>query len=300
MNIFDDPSFEAGTNPYLTPIDQVELTTAFAHTGIQSLRFQPQFGANSGIIVRDLPVTAGRVYTITVWAMSPTSMVLTFVLYDGLIEVSRFNTTLSPVWRQITCAVFTPTAFVPGALFANFAFQNDVTHGNGFVYIDDVAVEFQTETEMLELIESGLLVKLQGINGVSPYLTVPGVITRRRVRVDQYEKYPAYILRPFAGDSEDTSTPYKTLQRHAWWEIFVFVKDEDEIPDQVFNGIRDITRAIEFDQTLGGLGFLGNSNGRAVVVEAWDPWEVSELVSRSYQAASLRVRTSYFAAQGDI
>lgn len=170
-------------------------------------------------------------------------------------------------------------------------------------YVDEAFLDGpESEFAMLELIRAGLMTKLQGINGVSPYLTQPALVTHSRKELGKYESYPVLVLRPLRGDTEwPELVPIRHGYRFAYWSVFAITKDEDDTPDQAENLVRDVVRAIEEDQTLGNTAIpLQTHDGWAVAAIAYDPYEIGPEVGRGLTCWVVTIRTTFLASLGEI
>jgi hypothetical protein len=291
----------------------------FYRSGITSIRLAARIAASHGTrhvfffedygtASQPLAYVPGKTYNPSFWflqnggATGSRPIDLSIDPGDGVAAFVQ-STPIGPSggWQQLVSDPFIALGPVGRiALAINRAYGPPVGTVIEEAFIDDISVTGPiTEFAMLEQIRANLIVKLQQINGISPWILAP-TVTEKRQLVSKYASLPVICLRPNRLASEDVGTPFKELQRYAWFDAFFFAKDEDDTPDVLISACRDIARAVESDQTLGGLGYVADHDGRAVVMEAWDPVEISPEVGRGYVSSKATIRVGYMTLQGEI
>lgn len=170
--------------------------------------------------------------------------------------------------------------------------------GVGTWYVDDVLAQVpDSDVLMREQIRAALLAKLQGISVANGYLTNVAAVSEGKIRMDALPALPALFLRP-AGAQADDSAAFHNIRCNAFWAITAYVHDEDDAPDLIESLMRDVAKATETDQSLGGLGFIQDDRGRAVMLTDEDPFDAGQEVTRGLQSYAMLVRTIYLAPQG--
>lgn len=316
-NLLMDPGFEfdsaawtigpvhAGEEPYGERVQ----TPSPVHSGAWSVKLRRGLHDGGGGIFIDiggrilqgsLPLVVGRAYAVSLWVYGnfrgPTKLEVLLDRGDGALGFAGWRLTTPPAgWSLWAAGAFTAIGTV-GRLQWSVVGS---TGQYGTWYVDDAAAG-KPEDLMIEQIRAGLLAKLQGISVANGYLTDPAVVTSALLRMDQIEAFPALILRHAGFRSDDRTSPFLKLNRDAYWVVICRTKEEDPTPDSIENLIRDVTNAVETDQTLGGLDFVQSGEGRAVAVVEGDPVDLPADIERGRTEYGLLVKTSYLAPQGTL
>jgi hypothetical protein len=309
-NVLIDGSFEAGAAAW-TFTGAVRENKVAAKDGSWYARIDlvrdPKGGQYQigGWVQQTIATVAGKTYPVAFWYSKDGYP----IIFDSVLKVQidagsgTFSTiaTVGAANQNAGVWYLETGAFTATGATARIRFQVEGEQSS-FWRVDLVSVEAPptTEYELIEQIKTGLLGKLRTINVASGFQTTAGTVEERRIRIDGYPAYPAYVLRPAGGESVEDEGPFRHVRRVAYWDVFAFVQTDDDAPDAIHAAVRDITKAVETDQTLGGIGSLSDVRGRAVKVESWDPWEVAPEVQKGFQAVSVRVRTIYVTEQGEI
>lgn len=308
MNLLTNPGLELALPPPTLSADGAFIVSEQAHTGALSAKLQLyKIGADpdpvikvGGFVIWPLALIPGQIYPVQAWCYGNlrlgTALTLAIDPGSGLATILWTLPNPPSGWFLWAPGSFAATGPV-GAAKWQVGVAGTV---GGTWYLDDANVEsIASEVLMLEQIGANLLTKLQAINGAGAYLTTPKVVRRGWQRVDRIEGYPAIFLRqPSVSSADSPGVPYRQVVRIARWPLIWFVKDEEDDFDQIVNVARDIVTAIETDQTLGGLGYMSDRSGRAILVEETEPLDVDAAVARGIQGCGALVRTTYFAPQG--
>ena len=141
-------------------------------------------------------------------------------------------------------------------------------------------------------IREALISKLEGIEGV-------GVVRASAVpKLSTISRLPAAFLWRPETESEDGEAvaSMRKVQRTARWPLTLIAKTEDDLEGFIV----DVHEAIESDQFLGGLMFLGTKAHRGVLIEAVDIQDTTPEVARGFYPAMLTVRTIFNSLQGEL
>lgn len=308
MNIVIDGGLELGSPEVLSDVGAVrtqERAYAGAWSGKLSLVLVPPDDPGQpsirvgGSVTWPLALREGFDYPVAVWVDGSIALgtsVLVFVdAGDGqLVELAR-RTVGTSGWLYWSAGLFRATGTI-GRIRVQLGQVGTV---GGRWYVDELAVQgIASEAVMIDQISANLLTKLSGINGVAPYTTAPKIVTRGWERIDKVPGFPAIYLRMPAIRTLDMGVPYRQVVREARWPVIGFVKDADRSFTQALALLTDMHYAVETDQTLGGLSFLCDREGRAVVFEAEDPLDVDPETARGVQGFGGVIKTTFFTPQG--
>jgi hypothetical protein len=114
--------------------------------------------------------------------------------------------------------------------------------------------------------------------------------------------FPALILYQAGGSRDHTEeTSLRRVESIITFGVVVAVLSGDaDKADDIDDILDDVVKAVEGDQTLGGLGYVTATSGRAgVLVESWDIENSDKLVEKGIRQATATVTVSYVALLAD-
>ena len=307
MNIVNDPGFETAGTWSLSDEGAVRLTEA-ARSGAFGLRLslynvgeEPEpIVKVGGSATAVLSLVPQQIYPVSLYARGAGARGSALV-----VQVDRGNGALDTTFQVPAVGNSTYGLCALGSFVAlNTSGRLKISIGlggtvPGFWDVDDVSVQGPlTGDAMIEQIRANALTKLNGINTMSGHLTTIAYVGTEQPKPDNLPATPALFLRFVSIKSQDAGR-LGYIDRKAYYAVFMFVQDEDATPDLVENLVMDVGRALEADQTFGGLSFVKENEGRAVLFSEIDPFDVGEEVRRNgYTGYTGLLRVSYSAPSG--
>jgi len=267
---------------------------------VQRRNVDPDVGLYlGGVVAQTVSLVPGTVYDLSLWVRKiGGNCSLTLEVDRGTGTFSSFvkSTAGVPLDTWLLWAPGSVTAAgASGALRVRASGAGTV---QGEWWADSLSMAGRASIfQMRELIRSGILTKLGAITTGGGYHYTATVV-EGALRVGAVPSpLPVLALEWLSSRNLDEGT-MNSVERTAWWRVTGWLRDEDATWDAIHDLAADVYKALETDQTLGGLTFLGAPKGRAVLVTDEDatggPTEVIPGLAR----VQFLVRTVYRANPG--